>query len=74
MYAIRSYYVFMSRDVWQKYYQEVKNRKHLPRTEVAVRLNQSGLHVAVDCGCGTGSDIEFLAQNNYRVYGSYNFV
>lgn len=25
--------------------------------------------IAIDCGCGAGADIEYLTQNNFKVYG-----
>lgn len=56
-------------EIWRKYYQKALSRKHSPRTERAVQLNASGLNVAVDCGCGTGSDIAYLAEQGYRVHG-----
>lgn len=55
-------------EVWRQYYQKSLGRKHSPRTELAVLLNQSGVNVAVDCGCGTGSDAEYLLQQGYQVY------
>lgn len=56
-------------DVWQQYYQKALSRPHSARTELAVSLNTSGLQVAVDCGCGTGSDIAFLTERDYQVHG-----
>ncbi|WOD11366.1 methyltransferase domain-containing protein [Pseudomonas sp. NyZ704] len=56
-------------DVWQQYYQKALSRPHSSRTELAVSLNTSGLQVAVDCGCGTGSDIAFLSARGYQVHG-----
>jgi len=32
-------------------------------------LNNSGNKVAIDCGCGSGSDIEYLSNQHYQVYG-----
>ncbi|QFI36767.1 methyltransferase domain-containing protein [Moritella marina ATCC 15381] len=55
--------------IWQQYYEKSLNRKHSPRTEFAVKLNESGLNVAIDCGCGTGSDVSFLNQQGYQVHG-----
>lgn len=56
-------------EIWRQYYQKALSRTHSPRTERAVQLNASGLNVAVDCGCGTGSDIAYLAEQGYRVHG-----
>lgn len=56
-------------EIWRKYYNKAMSRTYSPRTERAVQLNTSGLNVAVDCGCGTGSDIAYLAEQGYRVHG-----
>lgn len=55
--------------IWREYYEQAISRPHLQRTELAVKLNQSRTRVAVDCGCGTGSDIQYLAQQGYQVHG-----
>ncbi|EPP27932.1 class I SAM-dependent methyltransferase [Vibrio fluvialis] len=55
--------------IWREYYEQSISRPHLRRTELAVKLNQSRTRVAVDCGCGTGSDIQYLAQQGYQVHG-----
>ncbi|MCG9782961.1 methyltransferase domain-containing protein [Vibrio brasiliensis] len=55
--------------IWNQYYQRALARPHAKRTEFAVRLNQSASKIAIDCGCGTGSDIEFLSSQGYQVYG-----
>lgn len=57
------------RQLWQQYYDKALSRKHSPRTEFAAGLNESGCKVAIDCGCGTGSDIHYLSQLGYRVHG-----
>jgi SAM-dependent methyltransferase len=56
-------------EIWRQYYQKALSRPHSKRTEFAVRLNESNLKVATDCGCGTGSDIEYLDQQGYQVHG-----
>ncbi|WP_325892989.1 class I SAM-dependent methyltransferase [Grimontia sp. NTOU-MAR1] len=56
-------------DNWKKYYQKALTRPHAMRTELAIQLNESGLNVAVDCGCGTGSDVEYLSKQDYKVFG-----
>lgn len=55
--------------IWRSYYQKALSRPHLKRTEFALQLNESTTRVAIDCGCGTGSDVEYLAQSGYQVYG-----
>lgn len=55
--------------IWRQYYEKARSRPHLKRTELAVRLNESDLKVATDCGCGTGSDIEYLEQQGFQVHG-----
>ncbi|MCV2402503.1 methyltransferase domain-containing protein [Marinomonas sp. C2222] len=56
-------------EVWRQYYDQALSRPHSKRIEFAVSLNKSGLEVAIDCGCGTGRDIAYLAEKGYRVYG-----
>lgn len=58
-----------NRQIWREYYAKALKRRHLPRTEFAAKLNESGSRVAVDCGCGTGSDIHYLAELGYQVHG-----
>lgn len=55
--------------IWQQYYQQALSRRHHPRTEFVVRSQASGYRVAIDCGCGTGSDIAYLAEQGYQVIG-----
>ncbi|WP_339386749.1 class I SAM-dependent methyltransferase [Vibrio caribbeanicus] len=55
--------------IWHQYYQKTLARPHAKRTEFAVQLNQSNLRVATDCGCGTGSDIEYFEKQGFSVYG-----
>lgn len=56
-------------EIWRQYYEKALSRPHSKRTEFAVRLNESNLKVATDCGCGTGSDIEYLDKQGYQVHG-----
>ncbi|MCA2019170.1 class I SAM-dependent methyltransferase [Vibrio tritonius] len=56
-------------DIWQQYYAKALATPHLKRTEFAVKINQSPTKVAIDCGCGTGSDMDYLHQQAYQVYG-----
>jgi len=58
--------------VWQEYYKKVLSHAHTPKTEMSVQLCESPLKVAVDCGCGTGGDIDYLEQQGYVVYGFDN--
>ncbi len=56
-------------EIWRQYYEKALSRPHSKRTEFASRLNESNLKIATDCGCGTGSDIEYLEQQGYQVHG-----
>ncbi|CAH6916826.1 SAM-dependent methyltransferase [Vibrio chagasii] len=56
-------------EIWRQYYQKALDKPHSKRTEFGMKLNESRLNVAIDCGCGTGSDIDFLEQQGYQVYG-----
>ena len=56
-------------EVWQKFYQKTLERKHHPRTDQAISLDKTDLKRAVDCGCGTGADISYLADLGYQVVG-----
>ncbi|MCX8951658.1 class I SAM-dependent methyltransferase [Vibrio parahaemolyticus] len=56
-------------EIWRQYYEKALARPHSKRTEFAVRLNESNLNVAIDCGCGTGSDIQYLEHQGYQVHG-----
>lgn len=56
-------------DIWCRYYDKALYRPHSKRTEFAARLNESDLKVATDCGCGAGSDIHYLEQQGFQVYG-----
>ncbi|GAL33382.1 SAM-dependent methyltransferase [Vibrio maritimus] len=54
---------------WKRYYEKSLAKPHAKRTEFALSLNESGLQIAVDCGCGTGSDIGYLSSQGYQVFG-----
>jgi len=56
-------------EVLRRYYEKALSRPHLKRTELAVQLNESNTNVATDCGCGPGSDIEYLERQGYQVHG-----
>lgn len=53
---------------WQQYYAEALARPHAQRTVAAVEHNHTGQKIAIDCGCGTGSDSQFLAEQGYSVH------
>jgi len=55
--------------IWRQYYEKALYRPHAKRTEFASRLKESNLNIAIDCGCGTGSDIQYLEQQGYQVHG-----
>ncbi|OZG75487.1 hypothetical protein BTA51_00995 [Hahella sp. CCB-MM4] len=52
---------------WKHYYQTVKHNPHRPLVGSAAESNLSQSRLAVDCGCGTGSEIAFLLGQGYRV-------
>ncbi|MGB0943209.1 MAG: class I SAM-dependent methyltransferase [Marinomonas sp.] len=56
-------------EVWEQYYQKTLERKHHPRTEKATSIDNTALKRAVDCGCGAGADMFFLAEMGYQVFG-----
>ncbi|TOG28442.1 SAM-dependent methyltransferase, partial [Vibrio parahaemolyticus] len=57
------------RENWRRFYEKALNRPHSIRTERAVNLDASSIKVAIDCGCGTGSDIKYLTSQGYKVFG-----
>jgi trans-aconitate methyltransferase len=56
-------------EIWHQYYEKILLQAHSRRTEFAIKLNKSNIKTAVDMGCGTGSDCEYMAQLGYQVYG-----
>ncbi|MES9857207.1 MAG: class I SAM-dependent methyltransferase [Sedimenticola sp.] len=56
-------------EIWRQYYEKALSRPYSKRTEFAVQLNESNIKVATDCGCGTGSDIQYLEQQGFQVHG-----
>ncbi len=56
----------------EDYYDRVLAFPHRRQTETALSLNTSGIRIAIDCGCGTGSDMAFLLENGYEVHGFDN--
>ena len=57
-----------SSDLWREYYARALSFPHAPLTEIAARNNSSGSKVAIDAGCGTGSDAQFLVDAGYLVH------
>lgn len=57
------------RENWRKFYEKALNRPHSTRTERAVNIDASSIKVAIDCGCGTGSDIKYLTSQGYKIFG-----
>ncbi|MGI9281725.1 MAG: class I SAM-dependent methyltransferase [Endozoicomonas sp.] len=57
----------LKKKIWSEYYQKVAANPHKQSTEKAVSLNLSDSLVALDCGCGTGSDTAYLLSQGYTV-------
>ncbi|WP_087016298.1 class I SAM-dependent methyltransferase [Thaumasiovibrio subtropicus] len=55
--------------LWRQYYEKVSLKPHRPITERAVASDQSRYPVALDAGCGTGSDLAYLSRHYGQVYG-----
>jgi len=53
----------------KKFYEKTLTIKHHPRTESAVVADKTRLQKAIDCGCGTGADMAYIAQAGYQVSG-----
>ena len=53
--------------IWHQYYEKSLSKKHAPRTELAIKLNDSNMKVAIDVGCGTGSDTSYISKLGYQV-------
>jgi SAM-dependent methyltransferase len=53
---------------WEAYFQRVVSQPHRKLVEYAASLNLELPLEAIDCGCGTGSDISYLVECGYRVY------
>ena len=51
-----------------KYFDAIELRGIREEWRVAVK-NVSEPKVAIDCGCGAGSDINYLVENDFTVYG-----
>jgi len=54
-------------EIWRQYYERALSRSHSERTEFAIRLKKSSFKVAIDCGCGTGSDIQYQERQGFQV-------
>ena len=57
----------MSTKQIEDYYRSTENREVRSDLDYAVSLLNED-RIAVDCGCGAGSDIAFLRKNNFTVY------
>ena len=53
--------------IWRQYYEKSLAKTHAPRTEFAIKLNDSNLKLAIDVGCGTGSDTAYISRLGYQV-------
>ena len=53
---------------WEAYFQRVVSQPHRKLVEFAASLNLELPLEAIDCGCGTGSDIAYLVGCGYRVH------
>lgn len=53
--------------IWRNYYRKSVSKPHSYKTEQALMLCESDLKIATDCGCGTGSDTDFLQNHGYQV-------
>ncbi len=56
-------------DTWQEYYQQALKRPHSVKAELAIEYNESGNNLAIDCGCGVGSDVDFFLKHGLKVVG-----
>ncbi|MBL1377800.1 class I SAM-dependent methyltransferase [Zobellella iuensis] len=54
--------------LWRQYYERVSRQPHHPLTEFAAARHAATCRVAIDCGCGTGSDTAYLSHLGYRVH------
>ena len=54
--------------IWRKYYEKSLSKMHSPRTELAIKLNDSNVKIAIDIGCGTGSDTAYILKLGYQVH------
>ena len=58
-----------SQEQWQQFYQKTLSRPHHTRTELAANTDNRSINVAIDCGCGSGADTAYLADQGYQVIG-----
>ena len=56
-------------EVSRQYYEKSLSKKHAPRTELAIKLNESNVKITIDVGCGTGSDTSYISKLGYQVQG-----
>ncbi|USD64031.1 class I SAM-dependent methyltransferase [Vibrio sp. SCSIO 43136] len=57
---------------WDAFYEKAKSRRHNPKTEQALKHNQSHYQVAIDAGCGVGADTRYLLTQGYSVHAFDN--
>jgi len=58
----------MTSDKIKQYYDSTKNRNVRSDLESALTLTKEP-KIAIDCGCGAGSDIAYLLSKGFTVYG-----
>ncbi|MGS0725253.1 class I SAM-dependent methyltransferase [Shewanella sp. 0m-11] len=69
-YVLQGVSLFMSKTddkIWRQYYEKSLAKSHAPRTEFAIKLNDSDVKVAIDLGCGTGCDTSYISRLGYEV-------
>jgi len=64
---MRSFYQHMATKEIKGYYAETANREVRPDLVFATSLITSS-KIAIDCGCGAGSDIAYLRNEGFTVY------
>lgn len=53
---------------WNEYYQKVAQQPHRPNVERAANLLTLDNKTAIDAGCGTGRDSQYLLSRGYTVH------
>ncbi|MCC8251762.1 class I SAM-dependent methyltransferase [Vibrio campbellii] len=53
---------------WNEYYQKVASQPHRPNVEHAANLLMLDSKIAIDAGCGTGRDSNYLLNQGFTVY------
>ncbi|HCG6655015.1 TPA: class I SAM-dependent methyltransferase, partial [Vibrio parahaemolyticus] len=57
---------------WDPYYQKVAQQPHRVNVEKALQFHTLAKKIAVDAGCGTGRDSNFLLAQGFRVHAFDN--